>query len=295
MNSLHRLIDIWMNLFFVHMLEISVFILLIWITDKFLRIETRSRYLLWILGLVKIFFPPVISLPMSIQTTVPDQVMVLPIISNIQSINQEPVSILASQLVFGLWTAWVFILIAFIFFKNIKFRTRLHDAVPIENSPETKLNAGIFELSAFTSDKVKSPLLFGVWNPRLYLPADWQNWSNIQLKSILAHEAAHLHKLDIWVLILQNLAIILFGVNPLVWLVYKRLSHLRELHCDEIAIQSSGINPIEYSKFIYTFIEKQAEQSNLIFIGKTFFKNDQSLFERINHILKGSVKSFMKK
>ncbi|MFQ5823312.1 MAG: TonB family protein [bacterium] len=287
MNPLSRIVDIWMSLFSLHMFEISLFVLLVWIIDKFFRLETRLRYLLWILALAKIFIPPVISLPITIQETVPEQVFLLPIITEVQTIYNHSDPILTSLLLFGLWAIWTLAMTTFILYKNIKFRQQLSDAVLVDNSfnSKSKSNTLIHGIPVFITPKIKSPLLLGFWKPRLYLPSDWQNWSQNQLKSIIAHEKAHLNNLDMLVLVFQNLSIILFGINPFIWLVHKRLSHLRELHCDEIVIQRTGIHPIDYGKLIYDFIEKQAHQPNLIFIGKSFFENNQSLFRRINHVL----------
>jgi TonB family protein len=117
------------------------------------------------------------------------------------------------------------------------------------------------------------------------LPADWAAWPALHLRSILAHEAAHLRARDPWILVLQTLASVLFGLNPLVWFLNRRLNHLRELRCDEIAIRASGIPPVEYGKLLYAFLERQSGPAFLSMSGISFAGNACTLTGRFLHIL----------
>lgn len=283
MNVIHQFAETWMRFYVIHLLEMSLFIILIWFTDKFLRLQTWSRYLLWILALVKIFVPPVFTFPSTRPSLVTGPMIYLPTVSPSPLAGPQTLQAIFPLLLFGLWISWVGSMTYFMVVKNRNFQRRLLDAKPISNLTETKLSTC---LPIYVSSQIQSPVLFGAWKQKLYLPIEWQNWSDKELKSIVAHETAHFHKRDIWVLILQHLAIVLFGVNPLIWLVHNRLNYVRELNCDEMAIQHSGIKPVEYSQLIYSFIEKQAQPPGLVIMGKSFFNNDQSLIKRMNNILK---------
>ena len=84
------------------------------------------------------------------------------------------------------------------------------------------------------TDRVKSPILFGLIRPRVLLPADLVRELPFErLRYILLHELAHLKRRDIltgWILaFLQSL----HWFNPLVWWAFGRMRFDRELACDE--------------------------------------------------------------
>ncbi len=86
-------------------------------------------------------------------------------------------------------------------------------------------------------------------------------------------------------LALQAIALILFGLNPLVWVLYARLTYLRELRCDEAAIGETGIDPVDYSRLLYAFVENQARRPRLTMTGTAFSENHHAILKRFQHIL----------
>ncbi len=63
MNTLITLAEAWWPLYATHMIEVSLFILLVWAVDRWLALETRLRYALYLLALAKVFVPPVLAIP----------------------------------------------------------------------------------------------------------------------------------------------------------------------------------------------------------------------------------------
>ena len=65
MDALIRLAEAWWPLYAVHFVEVSLFILVVWAVDRWMTLDTRLRYVLYLLALVKVFVPPfyAISLP----------------------------------------------------------------------------------------------------------------------------------------------------------------------------------------------------------------------------------------
>ncbi len=289
MEAISRFSDAWLPVFTVHMLEMSLFIFLVWGVDRVLRLNTRLRYTLWLLALVKVFVPPIFPLPLpaSVVETIP-----MDFIQGTAASVSSPQGVEATArftpalLLLGLWTASALFLIGIVVWKNVVLRRRLHGAVPVP-IPEAFLkgHSGLFHLRIFSVDTVQSPLLLGFRRPRLYLPEDWTSWPQAQLRGILAHEMAHLQARDLWVLALQTLAVIFFGLNPLVWVLNVRLTHLRELRCDEAAIGETGIQPVDYSKLLYLFLQRQARPSLVAVTGTYFSENHRSIRERFQHLL----------
>ena len=83
-------------------------------------------------------------------------------------------------------------------------------------------------------DTVTSPFLLGIVRPRIYLPSGMEEG---QMNYVLAHEHAHLRRLDhIW----KPLGYLLLAVhwfNPLVWLAYWLFCRDIETACDQRVVR----------------------------------------------------------
>jgi beta-lactamase regulating signal transducer with metallopeptidase domain/uncharacterized GH25 family protein len=83
------------------------------------------------------------------------------------------------------------------------------------------------------SPDVRSPLVAGVFRPRVILPDSLpEDASPEQLLTALVHECAHVVRGDPVVRLLQRLAAVLFWPHPLVHLLNRRLDQAREEVCD---------------------------------------------------------------
>jgi len=98
-------------------------------------------------------------------------------------------------------------------------------------------------LGIVTTDKVKSPALFGFVRPRLLLPAGMiETLSREELRYVFLHELGHLRRYDIYIGWLMSLLQVLHWFNPLVWFAFYRMQSDRELACDALVLArlSSG-------------------------------------------------------
>ena len=83
------------------------------------------------------------------------------------------------------------------------------------------------------SENISSPAVFGVFRPVLVLPAvGIYRLSQKRTEHILLHEFAHIKRGDLLVNTFYMLLQIVYWFNPLLWLLRRRLQHLRELCCD---------------------------------------------------------------
>jgi len=83
------------------------------------------------------------------------------------------------------------------------------------------------------SGNISSPAVFGTFRPVLVLPADQVNHlPQKQIEHVLLHELAHIKRGDLLVNTLYMLLQIVYWFNPLLWLLRRKLQHLRELCCD---------------------------------------------------------------
>jgi beta-lactamase regulating signal transducer with metallopeptidase domain len=90
----------------------------------------------------------------------------------------------------------------------------------------------------FAAERLKSPLLQGIFAPRIILPASMvREFSADELELILAHELAHYQRGDLIWNWLPLIAHSLFFFLPFIWLIEQKLLQLQEICCDRLALQ----------------------------------------------------------
>lgn len=87
-------------------------------------------------------------------------------------------------------------------------------------------------------DQIDSPFILGLIRPRIYLPSSAER--DIYLY-VIAHEQAHLQRLDHCWKLLGSVLLAVYWFNPLIWVAYILLCRDIELACDEKVIRTMGI------------------------------------------------------
>ncbi len=275
MDALIRLAEAWWPLYAVHFVEVSLFILVIWTVDRWMTLDTRLRYVLYLLALVKVFVPPFYAIPLPEFLTFlyyapPDGVSIGPAYAGVVSGDEvvAPVQVAPLPLAFYLFCLWavtVLVWAGVTLWKNASFHRALSLAMPVDLAREVGSLDRARDMKVYAKASLRSPLLVGIVKPRLYLPARWSSWSPEELRGVVAHELAHRDNRDIWVLIFQAIAMALFCVNPLVWLLNRRLTFLRELRCDEAVLRETNLTPAEYGRLLFRFVDRRPALSALYF------------------------------
>ena len=285
MDALIRLAEAWWPLYAVHFVEVSLFILVVWAVDRWMTLDTRLRYVLYLLALVKVFVPPFYAISLPEFLMVSDDVPIGPVYVDMVSGDEVVASAQAIPLslafyLFCLWTISVLVWAGVTLWKNAAFHRALSLAVPVDLAREVGLLNGTRDMKVYAKASLRSPLLVGIVKPRLYLPARWSSWSPEELRGIVAHEVAHRDNRDIWVLIFQGIAMALFCVNPLIWLLNRRLTYLRELRCDEAVLRETNLTPAEYGRLLFGFVDRRPALSALY-----FNERGTALKKRLEHVL----------
>ena len=289
MNTLITLAEAWWPLYATHMIEVSLFILLVWAVDRWLTLETRLRYALYLLALAKVFVPPVLAIPIPEFLVFSTNVTVdAPVYSGVVS---EAIAVSPAQAptlppafyLFCLWTLSVLVWAGVAVWKYAAFHRMLKSAIPVELAPKiASLNAP-GNLNVFSKPTLPSPILVGLVRPRLYLPSKWSSWSPDELRGVVRHELAHYERRDIYVLILQAVATALFCANPLIWLLNRRLIYIRELRCDEAVLRETNLTPAEYGRLLLGFVDRRPAPSALTLY---LIERETTLKKRLEHILR---------
>ncbi len=122
---------------------------------------------------------------------------------------------------------WLVGIFAMILYAVISY-TRLHK----------KVREGvILKENIWLCDRIDTPFILGVFKPRIFLPS---GMAESDIEYVIAHENAHLRRLDhLW----KPLGFILLTVywfNPVMWIAYILLCRDIELACDEKVLKEMG-------------------------------------------------------
>ena len=288
MNTLIHLAEAWWPLYAVHMVEVSLFILLVWAVDRWPTLETRLRYALYLLALAKTFVPPVLAIPIpsflvSSGGVAVNEPVYSGMVSEAIAVSPGPVTPFPPAFyLFCLWTLSVLVWTGVALWKNAAFRRTLKSATPVDLAGEVASLNAPRNLEVFSKPTLTSPILVGLIRPRLFLPSKWTSWTPEELRGVARHELAHFERRDIHVLILQAMATALFGANPLIWLLNRRLMYLRELRCDEAVLRETRLTPAEYGRLLLEFVDRRPAPSALTVF---FTYRGTTLKKRLEHVL----------
>lgn len=149
--------------------------------------------------------------PILIQTFAPSQ-------ETVTSINPMQVFLAIATVV---WLIGMLAMIAYMLVGYIRLRLRLRTAVKWEDN-------------VYQSESVSSPFIFGTVCPRIYLPFAMDE---TEMTHVLAHERAHLRRLDHLTKPFAYLILAVYWFNPLLWFSYVLLCRDIELACDEKVVR----------------------------------------------------------
>lgn len=91
------------------------------------------------------------------------------------------------------------------------------------------------------SDAVPGPMVVGLRAPRILVPARLATTLEASaLRDLLLHEAAHLHRRDLWISTVQRVVLALYWWSPLQRMLGARLDLAREMACDVRAASRCG-------------------------------------------------------
>ena len=192
---------------------------------------------------------------------------------------------LTGPVIFIIWCTGAVLCISFFVVTYLRCRLEFRTSLPVTN---TYVNHWLESrhirryLSVRQSDRVNTPLTYGILHPVILLPrqTDWTD--TLKLQYVLSHEYVHIRRLDAVTKLLIALTLCLHWFNPLVWVMYFLFNRDLELACDEKVIRHFG----ESSRSAYArmLIDMEEKKSGLMPLCNNFSKN--AIEERITAIMK---------
>ena len=134
-------------------------------------------------------------------------------------------------------------------------------------------------------DEIDTPFILGVLRPRIYLPSKLQKQD---LPYVVAHEEAHLRRLDHLWKPLGYLILCVYWFHPLVWVAYRLFCRDVEVSCDEAVIARLG----DREKKPYSQALLRCSLPRKTGTACTAAFGESSVKERVKHVLVFKKPSF---
>lgn len=120
----------------------------------------------------------------------------------------------------------------------------------------------------YVSDKVDSPIVFGIFRQRVIIPSGIDETSS-DLKYILLHEQVHMKRFDNLIRLVAIFTACLHWFNPFIWMFLKLFLNDMEITCDLKA--TSILSKEEKKKYAQALVNMSSGQR--VFLSVAFGKN----------------------
>jgi beta-lactamase regulating signal transducer with metallopeptidase domain/ketosteroid isomerase-like protein len=191
---------------------------------------------------------------------------------------------------FCLWIAGALIVL----FRSLRGYRRLRRASR-HGAPTTAEELGIAlelpqSVSLSLSAEVRSPVLLGLRHPVILLPQDLADWTSVEEReAMIAHELAHVARLDHWTNLLPLVLKVIFFFHPLVRYACQQFCLEREMACDDRVIDH-GADAVLYAESLVKAAERSVkgkldDLASHSLHQPAFFTSKQALERRIEMVL----------
>jgi len=268
--------------------QIIILALVVWPLSRLsIRSHPNFAYLLWVVVLVKSLIPITVTLPMGEQA-----LLVMPPILSGQFLETDMLSNTHSHtlqnIVLGVWFAGALIIALRLLLSEVGHRREMRTAVLLPEESwfqDLKQEIGVLRaVRLFSHESIRSPLMQGLFRPRVYLPMTFADWSLEAKRSVLAHELTHIKRWDILIIYLQALVRSIYFFHPVIWLVNDQIDLEREKICDDEAIQVSRSERAIYGDQLFQQLSQENEGKTVPVLAGGFFMSDSSLIKRFRYI-----------
>ena len=267
------------------------------------RREAGLRHALLALVLIRLVLPPATASPVSVWSLVgdwPAAVAVAPSLeatpaslhgfSTTPSPLAPPTETPWAALIAALWLAGAMATAIWLTARRRRYRRMAKQGRPVQDGPaRVALDRWrrLFNLrrrvQVVVSPVPTVPFTLGVWRPVIVLPeALTEAGDDAAIEAVVAHELAHVQRLDDLWLTLQRLTQSLFFFHPIVWITTRAMGIEREHACDRLVLASGVLSPKSYGRSLLKVIGLQQTSATVAAAAGSH----RRLTMRIHHIAK---------
>ena len=254
------------------------------------RAPARVRYGVACAGLVKLFIPPFIRLPVFERAAdiVSGGYGLIPFVSGPEEEAiagmPAPESISPAGALLAVWVAAAAAGLLFVIFVTARLIWRLRSAEELRREDIPRV-PGIGRARVLRSSRIAMPLTAAFLPGRIYVPAAWDGWTPQCREIVLRHEMAHLDRRDGAVLTIQMIARAVYFFHPLVVLLDRKISGYREMACDDAAAGRDRDSGVEYSRYLVEIAESVVRCPAVCGSASALIRRKNELLERVSYQL----------
>lgn len=203
----------------------------------------------------------------------------------------QPVTAPPAPTPFPVWTAlWLsvgLLLAAWFLIRYVRWRRRFRESLPVGCPGLDTWFQLRRRVEVRVTDQIAAPLTYGLLRPVVLLPKSMDLADEEAVTCVLAHERAHIRRLDGLLKLALTAALCLHWFNPAAWLLYVLGNRDMELRCDEAAVLALGEDSRE--RYALALI-RLAENKHVPLCG---FAHRNGMEERIKAIMSVKKKSLL--
>jgi beta-lactamase regulating signal transducer with metallopeptidase domain len=215
--------------------------IIVMLIGKIKRIPHRFAYILWIIPFLRMWLPAGLGSKYSLMSLISKVTIKTIVIYESTETFTMTNSVMAAKSYFPITykinllenlfniasLIWIIISAAILIVLGVLYiitKRELRDALNLRDN-------------IYLSDKVTSPAVYGIFHPKIILPAGFKNK---ELTYIIAHENAHIRNIDNLWRIIAFITVAFHWFNPFAWIFLKRFLIETELACDERVLTKFG-------------------------------------------------------
>ena len=165
----------------------------------------------------------------------------------------------------GIWLVGILAMILLVIKSVSRLNAMKKSALPLQNKAvrilyhnclrEMKIRR---KIPVYSTAFLKSPVIVGLFNPRIYLPIHLiSDFNATDMRYMLLHELQHYRHKDALAGFFMNFFGVLYWCNPCVWYALKEMRSEREVACDTSVLQLLDESDYEdYGNTLINFAEK---------------------------------------
>ena len=247
------------------------------------RLPKRLFVILWTAAALRMLVPFSVSVNIPHENTQPENTVVREFTpSESSEPDSETSCALDRELILEIvWAGGVVLSTGIIAALHLRSRRELSMALPFDDARiSSRISAAKLrrKITVKVSDRVVSPLTYGVINPVIILPKSLPADSE-EMRFALAHELVHIRRFDVLMKLVFTAAACVHWFNPLAWAMFALANQDIELSCDEAVLKRLGCKREDYAMALIRLEEKRS-----ISAGAAFGRN--AVRERIEVIMK---------
>ncbi|MCJ8271093.1 MAG: M56 family metallopeptidase, partial [Psychrosphaera sp.] len=140
------------------------------------------------------------------------------------------------------------------------------------------------ELTIWLSDDCTSPMVIGLFNPKILMPkALLAQLNEQQLRHVVLHEQAHIERKDLLAVSLQEVISITFWWSPIMRPLNRQIHLARELACDFKAANKAN-EPLKYAQTLLDCAKLMFAQKQNV-LAMSLFSQKKDLTVRIDEVI----------